>query len=43
MPDLRGDCAVEVSNRDRSVEDADGDIMPGMLSFGTHPVCGAVW
>ena len=28
-----GDCAVEVGDRDRSMEDADGIIVPGVLSF----------
>jgi len=32
---------LEVGDRDRCMEDADGDIVPGMFSFGPHPVCGA--
>ena len=32
--DYRGNCAVEVGDRDCCVEDIDGDIMSGLLSFG---------
>ena len=28
---------------DRGMEDANGDIVPGVLSFGKDPVCRAVW
>ena len=38
-----GDCVMEVGDRDRSVEDADGDIVSGVFSFGEDPVCGACW
>ncbi len=37
--DQRSDCYVEVGDRDRSVEDADGDIVSGVLSFCEDPVC----
>ena len=42
-PDHGGDRAVEVGDRDRCMEDPHGNIVPGMLSFGPHPVCGIVW
>jgi hypothetical protein len=29
---------MEVSDRDFCMEDADGDIISGVLSFGPHPV-----
>jgi hypothetical protein len=32
---------MEVGHRDRSLEDADGDIVPGVFSFGPDPVHGA--
>lgn len=32
---------MEVGDRDRSLEDADGDIMSGVFSFGPYPVCGS--
>ena len=41
-PDHGGDRAVEICDRDRSVEDADGDIVQGVFSFGPHPVCRAI-
>ena len=34
-------CVVEVGDRDRSVEDADGVVVPGMFSFGEDTVYGA--
>ena len=37
-PDHGGDCAVEVGDRDRCVEDADGDIVPGVFSFSKDTV-----
>ena len=37
-PDLGGDRSVEVGDRDRSVEDADGDIVPGMFSISEDTV-----
>jgi len=40
-PDHGGDCALEVGDGDFCVEDADGDIVPGVFSFGSYPVCGA--
>jgi hypothetical protein len=40
-PDYGSDRTVEVGNRDFSMEDADSDILPGVLSFGTDTVCGA--
>ena len=40
-PDHRGDCALEVGDGDRCIEDADGAIVPGVFSFGSYPVCGA--
>ena len=39
-PDHRSDHALEVSDRDRCMEDADRDIEPGMFSFVEDPVCG---
>ena len=38
-PEDGGDCCVEVSDRDRCVENADGDIVPGLFSIGLYPVC----
>jgi phosphoribosylformylglycinamidine (FGAM) synthase-like amidotransferase family enzyme len=32
---------MEVGHRDRSVEDADGVVVPGVFSFGEDPVHGA--
>jgi len=40
-PDHGGDCFVEVGDRDRNVEDADGFVVPGVFSFCEDPVCGA--
>jgi len=37
-PDNGGDRAVEIGDRDFGMEDADGDIVPGVLSIGSHPV-----
>ena len=34
-PDLGGDCVMEVGDRDFGMEDADGDIVQGVFSFGT--------
>ena len=42
-PDNGGDCALEVGDRDRCLEDADGDIVPGMFPIGSHPVCRSFW
>jgi len=36
--DYGSDCAVEVSDRNRCMEDAYGDILPGVFSFGEDPV-----
>ena len=41
-PDHGGDCVVEVGDRDIGMEDADGDIVPGVFSFCPYPVCGAL-
>jgi len=30
---------VEIGDRDRCLEDADSDIVPGVFSFGPYPVC----
>lgn len=40
-PNYGGNCALEVGDRDLGVEDADGDIVPGVFSFGSHTVCRA--
>ena len=40
-PDHGGDCAVEVGDRDRGMEDTDGVVVPGVLPFSPHSVCGA--
>jgi len=37
-PDHGGNCVVEVGDRDCCVEDADGDIVPGLFSFSEDPV-----
>jgi len=37
-PDHGGNRALEVGDRDLGVEDADGDIVPGLFSFGPDPV-----
>jgi hypothetical protein len=42
-PDHGGDRALEVRDRNIGMEDADGDIVPGVFSFGPHPVCRAGW
>ena len=42
-PDYGGDCVMEVSDRDLGMEDADGDIVPGVFSFCEDPVCGGCW
>ena len=42
-PDHGGNCVVEIGDRDRCMEDADGDIVSGVLSFREDPVCGAHW
>ena len=42
-PDHGGDCVVEVGDRDIGMEDADGDIVPGVFSFCEDPVCRACW
>jgi hypothetical protein len=34
---------MEVCDGDLGMEDADGDIVPGVFSFGPYPVCGAGW
>jgi len=39
--DHGGDCTVEIGDRDGCMEDADGDIVSGLLSFREDPVCGA--
>src|SRR5208283_2724619 len=42
MPNHGGDCAVEIGNRDGCMEDANGDSVPSVFSFGPHPVCWAI-
>jgi hypothetical protein len=42
-PDHRGDCVREVGDGNRCMEDADGDIVPGVFSFCTYQVCRALW
>ena len=42
-PDDGSDCALEVSDRDRSLEDADPVVVPGVFSFGADTVCGGRW
>jgi hypothetical protein len=42
-PDHRGDCAVEVGDGDRCMEDADDDIVSRVFSFGKDPVYGSCW
>ena len=37
-PDHGSDCIMEVGDGDGSLEDADGDIVPGVFSIGPHPV-----
>jgi len=34
---------MEVGDGDLGMEDADGDIVQGVLSFSPYPVCGACW
>ena len=40
-PDHGGDRALEVSDRGRSLEDADAVVVPGVFSIGEDPVHGA--
>ena len=42
-PDHRGDRALEISDRDRSLEDTDAVVVPGVFSIGPDPVHGARW
>ena len=37
------DCCVEVGDRDRSLEDADAVVVPGVFSLSEDTVCGACW
>ena len=34
-----GDCIVEIGDRDGSMEDPDGVVVPGVFSFGEDQIC----
>jgi hypothetical protein len=40
-PDDGGDCVMEIGDRDLGMEDADGDIVPGVFSFEEDSICGS--
>jgi len=40
-PDHGSDRVLEIGDRNRSLEDADAVVVPGVFSFGEDTVCGA--
>jgi hypothetical protein len=42
-PDHRGDCVVEVGDRDFCVENTYSDIVSGVFSLGSHSIYRSFW